>query len=417
MTIFSKFITTGVALLATVASVSASNVIDVDDKTFKSVVLDSGVPSLVEIYASWCGHCKRLAPVWEQLADSYAVDPKKGGKPKVQIVKIDGDINRKVSKQYGVTGFPTLKYFNADGSVEDVQVGRDFESLSQFVAQKTGASVRVPKKVPSAVVQLTDDTFDKIVYDSKKTVIVAFTANWCGHCKSLKPEYQKAADVFRNDDSVVLAEVDTTAEGTDGIKNRFNVKGYPTLLVFPAVEGLDTSDEEPAKYTGGRRVADFVSFLNEEANLSRNVDGTLGANAGRYKNLDAISHKFVEASEEVRLSLLAELDAFVKKVSGNDGSVKEAFSGKIYQRFANKISTGPVEYLNKEIARLSKIISKGALKSSKLDELQIKLNILNSFIPGQIVDEEKADSEAAPTPQIIDAHGEKPKQAVLQDEL
>lgn len=390
-------------LLATAAAVSASNVLVADDKNFQELVIDSGVPSLVEIYASWCGHCKKLAPVWEQLADAYAVDPKKGGKPKVQIVKIDGDINRKISKKYEVSGFPTIKWFGADGSVEDVNVGRDFEALSQFVSQKSGAAVRAPKKVPSAVVELTDSNFDKIAYDPKKTVIVAFTASWCGHCKTLKPEYALAADALRNEESVVVAQVDMTGEDIDQLKTKFNIRGYPTIFVFPAEEGLQDSDEEPSIYNGGRKAADFVSYLNEAAGLSRNVDGTLGPDAGRFRKFDAISHQFVDASKEVRATLLAKLTEGLEKLSA-----QEAASVIIYKRFAEKIN-GSGEYLNKEIKRLSNIISKGALKSSKLDELQIKLNILKTFVPGQKLKEE--------TKKDAHAHGDKPKQAILKDEL
>ncbi|KAF5098825.1 hypothetical protein D0Z00_001884 [Geotrichum galactomycetum] len=400
MNLFNKFF---VSVLAASSVVTASNVIDVDDKTFQSVVVDSKVPSLVEIYASWCGHCKRLAPIWEELADAYT--PAKGDK-KVQIVKIDGDINRKISKKYGVTGFPTLKLFQPDGTIEDVNVGRDFDSLSQFIKEKTGAPSSKPKKAPSAVVSLTNDNFDEIAYNKDKTVIVAFTASWCGHCKSLKPEYQKASAVFKNDnDKVIVAEVDNTGENTEGLKERFNIAGFPTILVFKAGE------EEYETYSGGRKVEHLVAYLNEVAGLDRNVDGTLGDNAGRFKSLDAIAHKYVDAAENVRKELLEKISSVIEG--------PEATSAKIYKRFAEKINAGSVEYLEKEIKRLGNIISKGALKSSKLDELKIKLNILKTYLPGQVVeeDEEEVAEKPVSTPQIVDQHGEKPAQAVINDEL
>ncbi|KAF5098243.1 hypothetical protein D0Z03_001250 [Geotrichum reessii] len=399
MNLFNKFFVT---IVAASSVVSASNVIDVDDKTFKSVVVDSKVPSLVEIYASWCGHCKRLAPVWEQLADAYT--PAKGDK-KVQIVKIDGDINRKVSKQYGVNGFPTLKLFQPDGTIEDVNVGRDLDSLSQFIKEKTGVSGVKPKKAPSAVLSLTNDNFEKVAFDENKTVIVAFTASWCGHCKNLKPEYQKVAAVFKNDnDKIIVAEVDNTGDNTEGLKDRFNIAGFPTILVFKAGE------KGHENYNGGRKVDDFVAYLNEVAGLDRNLDGTLGDSAGRFKSLDVIAHKYVEAAEDIRKELLEKISVFVEG--------PEAASAKIYQRFAEKINTGSVEYLEKEIKRLGNIISKGALKSSKLDELKIKLNILKAYLPGQIIEEEvEEEEEAVSTPQIASHYGEKPAQIVIQDEL
>lgn len=383
MNLFNKFF---VSVLAASSVVTASNVIDVDDKTFNSVVVDSKVPSLVEIYASWCGHCKRLAPIWEELADAYT--PAKGDK-RVQIVKIDGDINRKTSKKYGVTGFPTLKLFQPDGTIEDVNVGRDFDSLSQFIKDKTGVPSSKPKKAPSSVLSLTNDNFDEIAYNKDKTVIVAFTASWCGHCKSLKPEYQKVSAVFKNDgDKVIVAEVDNTGENTEGLKERFNVAGFPTILVFKAGE------DDFETYSGGRKVENFVSYLNEVAGLDRNVDGTLGDNAGRFKSLDAIAHQYVEAAEDIRKDLLEQISAVVEG--------PEAASAKIYKRFAEKINAGSIEYLEKEIKRLSNIISKGALKSSKLDELKTKLNILKTYLSGQVVEEDVAEI---------------PAKAIINDEL
>lgn len=407
------FKTAFVALLATASVTSASNVIEATDKNFKSLVTDAGVPSLVEIYASWCGHCKRLAPVWEQLADAYAVDPKKGAQPKVQIVKIDGDIHRKTSKQFGVSGFPTIKYIAADGSVEDVNVGRDFESLSAYINEKTGASARVPRKVPSAVVQLTDDNFDELAYDPKKTLVAAFTASWCGHCKNLKPEYAKAADVFRNDDSIVLAEVDTTGEGTEGIKSRFKVQGYPTLLVFPVVEGLENSDEEPEVYNGGRKVDDIVAWVNARVGLSRNVDGTLGSDAGRVALLDNVAQSFIKASADVRETLLKDFE-----IISSGLSEKEAAFAKIYRRFADKINASEA-YLEKESKRLGNIIGKGQLKSSKLDELQIKRNILQAFVPGEtpIKGAEAKKAEKIASAKAAAQHGDPAAQKVLKDEL
>jgi protein disulfide-isomerase A6 len=55
---------------------------------------------------------------------------------------------------------------------------------------------------PTALVDLDDDSFDKIVLDKSKDVFVEFYAPWCGHCKRLEPDYQKFADVFANENDV-----------------------------------------------------------------------------------------------------------------------------------------------------------------------------------------------------------------------
>ncbi len=87
----------------------------------------------VEFFAPWCGHCKQLAPVWEQLASAFE------GAASVTIAKVDADKNRAAGERFGVTGFPTLKVF-APGSdtAEDYSGGRDGEALVAFVNERSG---------------------------------------------------------------------------------------------------------------------------------------------------------------------------------------------------------------------------------------------------------------------------------------
>lgn len=164
-------VVSALAVLAPFAS-AASSVLDLIPSNFDKVVLDSGKPALVEFFAPWCGHCKNLAPVYEQLATKFAF-----ASDKVVIGKVDADEHKSLGKKYGVQGFPTLKWF--DGTSKEPETydgGRDLDSLSAFITKKTGLKA---KTVPSSVVHLDDRTFkDKVGGD--QNVIVAFTAPWCG---------------------------------------------------------------------------------------------------------------------------------------------------------------------------------------------------------------------------------------------
>ncbi len=91
-----------------------SQVIELTDDTFDKVVLNGKVPTLVKFYASWCGHCKTMAPAYDELGELLA-----SKKNKVQIAKIDADIHKSSGQKYGIKGFPMLKWFKADGTVED----------------------------------------------------------------------------------------------------------------------------------------------------------------------------------------------------------------------------------------------------------------------------------------------------------
>ncbi|KAF6002578.1 Protein disulfide-isomerase like 2-2 [Cyanidiococcus yangmingshanensis] len=102
---------------------------------------------------------------------------------------------------------------------------------------------------PSSVVELTDKTFATIALDKSKTVMVAFVASWCGHCKRLKPEYQKAASMLSrkglDPNKVVMATID--ADKFEKIRDEYAIQGFPTIKLFHA------GDNYVEDYQGGRR--------------------------------------------------------------------------------------------------------------------------------------------------------------------
>jgi len=162
-------------------SLAASAVLDLTPSNFDSVVLKANKPALVEFFAPWCGHCKTLAPIYEELGAAFA-----HAKDKVSIAKVDADANRDLGQRFGVQGFPTLKWF--DGVSEtpvDYNSGRDLESLISFIEGKLDGKVTAKKgksgeaAAEDEVVMLTDATFDGTV-GGDKAVLVAFTAPWCG---------------------------------------------------------------------------------------------------------------------------------------------------------------------------------------------------------------------------------------------
>ena len=92
----------------------AENVMEFNDQNFDSDVLKAEMPVLVDFWAVWCGPCKAIAPIVEEVANDYS--------GKVRVGKMDVDSNNQVAMRYGIRSIPTLLVFN-NGEVVDQVIG------------------------------------------------------------------------------------------------------------------------------------------------------------------------------------------------------------------------------------------------------------------------------------------------------
>lgn len=90
------------------------SIIHVDDETFDAEVISAKMPVLVDFFAEWCGPCKMVSPLLEQIAAEYA--------GRLKVVKVDVDKSPDAAQRYGVRGIPTMILFK-DGTPEGTKVG------------------------------------------------------------------------------------------------------------------------------------------------------------------------------------------------------------------------------------------------------------------------------------------------------
>jgi thioredoxin 1 len=92
----------------------SQHIVHVSDASFDADVLNADIPVLVDFWAEWCGPCKMIAPVLDEIATEYA--------GKLKVCKVDVDANPEIPPKFGIRGIPTLILFKG-GSAEATKVG------------------------------------------------------------------------------------------------------------------------------------------------------------------------------------------------------------------------------------------------------------------------------------------------------
>ncbi|XP_037938554.1 thioredoxin domain-containing protein 5 homolog [Teleopsis dalmanni] len=211
----------------------------------------------VMFFAPWCGHCKRLHPLWEQLAEIMNVKDA----PTVIISKVDCTEHQDLCNEHEVTGYPTLRFFKRGetGSIK-FKGTRDMPAITDFINQqlnredenvitKEVEEVKPALSSTGKLIELNEENFAKHV--STGNHFVKFYAPWCSHCQRLAPTWEELAKVFENKDSVSIAKIDCTVNRP--ICQDFEVKGYPTLLWIEDGKKIE-------KYSGTRDLETLKTY-------------------------------------------------------------------------------------------------------------------------------------------------------------
>jgi len=133
--------------------------------------------------------------------------------------------------------------------------------------------------------ELTPSDFDDVVFNSGKGAFVKFLAPWWGHCKKMKPDWDKLGAQYNSGDIVTIVDVDCTAKG-EPLCQRFGVRGYPTVKYFTEKTGKSGAD-----YSGGRSFNDMKSFVDKTFKLPCDAKTKKGCNEQELRYLEKIAGK------------------------------------------------------------------------------------------------------------------------------
>lgn len=238
----------------------------------------------VMFYAPWCGHCKRIHPIWNELAEKYNDEQERDF---VTIGKVDCTLDTDLCSEQDISGYPTLKLFNNGDLVNGLRYRgkREIPAFDKFLADNVKGTeeenaaaaeeeeeeqqqatedddAAPPAAVPAdaaavdiedGLAKLTVETFDAHV--GQGVHLVKFFAPWCGHCQRMAPAWDQLAKALEDDDHVSIGRVDCTLDRD--LCSSHEVRGYPTLLLF--VNGM-----KEEKYQGGREFQELFAYASKQ---------------------------------------------------------------------------------------------------------------------------------------------------------
>merc|ERR1712168_344968 len=169
----------GVVLLMLLGVALGSDVLELSDETFKDGVSGKDI-ILVEFFAPWCGHCKRLAPEYETAATKLLKND-----PPIPIAKVDcTEAGKETCSKYGVSGYPTLKIFRGGEFSQEYDGPRDVSGIESYMKKNAG---------PSSVELRDSEHLEKKLAAAEEVLVVGFFSA----DNALMKNFMKAADKKR----------------------------------------------------------------------------------------------------------------------------------------------------------------------------------------------------------------------------
>ncbi|KAF9158813.1 hypothetical protein DFQ26_007205 [Actinomortierella ambigua] len=311
---FIRNILSAVVAIATCAS-SISGVLASDaSKELNAANFNTGVAegaTFVKFHSPQCPHCRRLAPVWEDLAVGHKDwERTKGFKFAEVNCLIEGDL----CEDHDIRGYPTLNLYYKGKLVDKYNKARSQEQLSEYVATKADEFIFVPDHVDveevgqvkvnpeGKVVVLDQESYDRRVQFGPW--LVEYYAPWCGHCKNLAPIYEQVAQELK--DKVNVAKVDCTVN--QEICRKIDVRGYPTIRLHQFGESSEYM---------GMRSKEAISNYAIEA-LVPSLKEIKAADLGQIKLTEDVAFVYVHSastSEATTKAIERMSQIFYKKVS------------------------------------------------------------------------------------------------------
>ena len=196
----------------------------------------------------------------EKIADK-AIEKKL----KVTMTEIKDGMGKRIADYIGVkkADLPSIRIIDTRKEMKKYIMEKEIneENILEFIDGWVKGTLKrhlktqeEPKENKGPILEVVGKTFKRDVLDNDNDVMIVFYAPWCGHCKKLLPEYEKAANALKEKNpKVILAKMDATENEVETIE----VTGFPTIKFYPG----NKKDKRPMDYSGDRTMDGIIKFL------------------------------------------------------------------------------------------------------------------------------------------------------------
>lgn len=343
-------------LLSLTALAYASDVLEFTDSNFEDNIKPLNL-ALVEFYAPWCGHCKRLAPEYEKAATTL-----KDNDPPVPLIKVDCTVETSTCSKHGVSGYPTLKIFRNGEVSEDYSGPREAGGIVKTMASKAGPTSKEITSVAEAEKFLGKNDYVVFAFYSSSSDKVAETFHKVadsmnGECKFAHSTDKAVLEKYGYKNNIVLFQPDSLKSKFEEAERKYSdhmtlyaVKDWlkKELLGLCAHRTMDNADKFVTPYVVAYFDVDYKKNV-KGTNYWRNRVMKVGKkfrDAGKNVNFAISNHK--DFSHELGEYGLNDVKGDKPVVAGRDKSDKkyvmqEEFSMDNLEKFVNDMLDGKLE--------------------------------------------------------------------------
>jgi len=237
---------------------SAPTVMKFDEKCAQHI-FGKSVPAIFLYRDRNSESTERLDALFTSVAKQHK------GRIQFVITDITEGLETRLAEYIGITSadLPTVRIadtrsdllkYNLQGEITEQSLVSFIDSWENGSLRPHFKSEEIPATQEGDVVVVVGKSFESVVLDNTKDVLVEFYAPWCGHCKKLTPIYDELAKNLKHNQNLVIAKLDATLNEVEQV----SIKGFPTIKFFPAGK-----KDAPLDYDGDRTVEGFTTWLEK----------------------------------------------------------------------------------------------------------------------------------------------------------